>query len=233
MKNRTLTKTTALVLLVTMIALVMISGTFAKYTTEYDGTGTAIVAKWAVTIKDLDGGTLADDATFNLFDKTKVYDLDEVADVDDLSAEVGVVETDVAVKSDPTTDATVAPGTWGKVGFKITVDATNEVTVKYGIDITALETTLPLEFSIDGTTWTKAADVKTQVDSGTYSIASGTVAKTTELTDKTVTLYWRWLYENDTNGKTVAENDKDDTTLGTAAVATCNITAKLGATQVD
>lgn len=233
MKNRTLTKTTALVLLVTMIALVMISGTFAKYITEYDGEGTAIVAKWNVKITDLDGGELADDATFNLFDKTKVYDLDAVADVDDLSAEVGVVETDVAVKVDPTTEATVAPGTWGKVGFKITVDATNEVTVRYGIDITAFDTTLPLEFSIDGTSWTTAADVKAQVDSGTYSIATGTVNKTTALTDKTVTLYWRWLYESDRNSQTVAENDAEDTALGKAAVATCNITAKLGATQVD
>ena len=44
MKNKSLTKITALVLLVTMIALVIISGTFAKYVTQYDGAGTAIVA---------------------------------------------------------------------------------------------------------------------------------------------------------------------------------------------
>ena len=40
----------------------------------------------------------------------------------------------------------------------------NDVTVKYGIDITALETELPLQFSTDGTTWKTATEIKTAID---------------------------------------------------------------------
>ena len=39
----------ALLLIVCLISTVMLSGTFAKYTSEYAGKDTAFIAKWKIT----------------------------------------------------------------------------------------------------------------------------------------------------------------------------------------
>lgn len=223
MKKTSLTKITAIVLLVTLVALAIISGTFAKYAEQYAGEGTAIVAKWDVNVTDLDGTALTESTTFDLFNKSKVYDLSKVANVNDLSEAVGEVDDNVAKGTDK---AIVAPGTWGKVGFKIKIAASNEVKVKYGVDITDIQNNIaPLEFSVDGKNWTTANDVKT--------LTTKVVGPSAEETEETVTLYWRWLYENGTE-ETLTNNDNNDKTLATAENrATCSIKATLGAIQVD
>lgn len=227
MKNKSLTKLTALVLLVTMIALVVISGTFAKYTSEYDGAGTAIVAKWDVTVTDLDDQEFTADQTINLFDVSKVY---ELKDVTDFTAD-GTDDTDVFNGTD---NAIVAPGTWGKVGFKVNIGATNDVTVRYGVDITKLVTDLPLQFSTDGTTWKTAAEIKAAITTDSlYAIAEKTVQPRAAESSNVVTLYWKWDYEVGSDATTIANNDKADTALGKNGTKTCVIEAKLGATQVD
>lgn len=232
MKNKSLTKLTAFVLLVTMIALVIISGTFAKYTSEYNEEGTAIVAKWDVTVTDLEDNELTADKTINLFEVSKVYDLKDVTDF----TTTGTDDTDVA-NGDTTNGnkAIVAPGTWGKVGFKVNVGETNDVTVKYGIDITELDTDLPLQFSTDGTTWKTAAEIKAAitVDSPSYSIAEKTIAPRAATSSNTVTLYWKWDYEVGSDETSIADNDKTDTALGKTGTETCVIKARFGATQVD
>ena len=230
MKNKSLTKLTAFVLLVTMIALIIISGTFAKYTSEYDGEGTAIVAKWDVTVTDLAGREYAADETINLFDVSNVY---ELKDVTDFTA-AGTNDTDVADGDDTNGNkAIVAPGTWGKVGFKVNIGATNDVTVRYGVDITALTTELPLQFSTDGTTWKTADEIKTAIETKPYAIAEKTVQPRAAESSNTVTLYWKWDYEVGSDADTIANNDKADTTLGKDGNKTCVIKAKLGATQVE
>ena len=230
MKNKSLTKLTAFVLLVTMIALIIISGTFAKYTSEYDGEGTAIVAKWDVTVTDLAGREYAADETINLFDVSNVY---ELKDVTDFTA-TGTNDTDVADGDDTNGNkAIVAPGTWGKVGFKVNIGATNDVTVRYGVDITALTTELPLQFSTDGTTWKTADEIKTAIETKPYAIAEKTVQPRAAESSNTVTLYWKWDYEVGSDADTIANNDKADTTLGKDGNKTCVIKAKLGATQVE
>lgn len=219
MKNKSLTKLTALVVLVTMIALVIISGTLAKYTSEYDGAGTAIVAKWDVKVTDLNGQELSASQTVDLFDASNVYELKGVTDF----TAAGTDDTDVAIGTDK---AIVAPGTWGKIGFKVNIGAENDVTVKYGIDITALETELPLQFSTDGTTWKTATEIKTEIETNSlYSIEEKIVEPRATGSSNTVTLYWKWDFER---GK-----DAADTVLGKDGTKTCTITAKLGATQVD
>lgn len=219
MKNKSLTKLTALVVLVTMIALVIISGTLAKYTSEYDGTGTAIVAKWDVKVTDLNGQELSAEQTIDLFDASNVY---ELKDVTDFTAAETADDTDVANGTDK---AIVAPGTWGKIGFKVNIGAANDVTVKYGIDITALDTELPLQFSTDGTTWKTVTEIKTGLATSPYSIEEKTVQPRATESSNTVTLYWKWDFER---GEDVA-----DTNLGKDGTKECTITAKLGATQVD
>ena len=227
MKNKSLTKFTALVLLVTMVTLVIISGTFAKYTSEYDGKGTAIVAKWDVTVTDLNDQKFTADQTINLFDVSKVY---ELKDVTDFTSD-GTDDTDVFNGTD---NAIVAPGTWGKVGFKVNIGATNDVTVRYGVDITKLETELPLQFSTDGTTWKTAAEIKAAITTdGLYAIEENIVQPRAAQSSNEVTLYWKWDYEVGSDVTTIANNDKADTALGKDGTKTCFIEAKLGATQVD
>lgn len=229
MKNKSLTKLTALVLLVTMIALVIISGTFAKYTSEYKGEGTAIVAKWDVSVTDLKGNAYSEDTTINLFDVSKVYDLNGA----DFAAD-GTDDTDVANGTDK---AVVAPGTWGKVGFVVTVGETTDVTVKYNVDITELTTSIPLKFSTDGTTWVTVDDIKADINNvnkKAYSLGGDTVEPRTADSTKTVTLYWKWDFEvKDTEGNVIVANDVSDTTLGKAGTEKCIIKARLVATQVD
>lgn len=227
MKNKSLTKLTALVLLVTMIALVIISGTFAKYTSEYKGEGTAIVANWDVSVTNFDGNkTYAKDETINLFDVSKVYDLNGVTDftVD------GTDDRNVA--NGNTTNgnkAIVAPGTWGKIGFVVKVGATTDVTVKYSVDITELTTDIPLKFSVDGTNWKTAEQIKSA------PLDEKTVDPRTADYTNTVTLYWKWDFElKDGDGNVIVSNDVDDTTLGEEVTKKeCTIKTKFVATQVD
>ena len=47
-------KALILMLVLTMFALIALSGTYAKYTSEVSGTGTAIVAKWDIDFKNGD-----------------------------------------------------------------------------------------------------------------------------------------------------------------------------------
>ena len=48
MKENKLAKFMALVLLITLLAVILVSGTYAKYTTSASGTDTATVAKWSI-----------------------------------------------------------------------------------------------------------------------------------------------------------------------------------------
>lgn len=220
-----------------MIALVIISGTFAKYVTQYDGAGTAIVANWNVTVKDLNGDAYEDNKTIDLFDVSKVYDLKDVTDftatgTDDADVANGTIPADAERGS-----AIVAPGTWGKVGFNINIDASTDVTVEYGINITSLTTDLPLKFSTDGTTWVEASAITTVLETKPYSllgtdVATKTVNPRAGAADNVV-LYWKWDFEEGDKTDGIAAQDSRDTKLGEAGDKTCNISVKFLATQVD
>lgn len=59
MKNNKLAKFMALVLLVTLLAVILVSGTYAKYTTAVSAKDTATVARWNITLngEDISKGT--------------------------------------------------------------------------------------------------------------------------------------------------------------------------------
>lgn len=204
-------KLVAILLLLTMIALVLLSGTYAKYTTSASGTDTATVAKWAI---ELNGSPLEDKVSFDLFGASGVY---ELKDVTDFTAN-GVVDEDV-VK----TGKKVAPGTWGKVDFEVTNKS--DVRAEFSINLTQLNTTLPLKFSVDGSEWTKASEI-TATELAPYKLGGQTleIGSTTEQ-KSTVSLYWKWDFEDGT--------DVDDTALGSAGTATCTVAAKIICDQVD
>ena len=204
------TKKIAVLLLVAVVAVgsYFVSGTYAKYTSEFSGSGSANVAKWSWTINNKDFTTAAsvsEEFTFNPF-----------ADIKDSD---GNAETDVD-------DDLIAPGTKGE----ITLDITNnsEVNATYTVAYTVTNTSnVPLEFSNNGTSWTSditSLDVSTPVN---IDMNGGTATQNT--------IYWRWVYENGT-GDTLTANDATDTALGFAANTAApevEIVATVTATQVD
>jgi len=182
MDSKKLVSITAIVFLLTLIAVALVSDTYAKYTTTVDGSDTAIVAKWDVS----DGDAFEQ---IDLFDASKIYDTNGVTDY----TAAGVNDTDV---KDATTgaDGIVAPGTWGK--FSYTLSNNSDVNAVYSVSYTANEAGVPLEWSNDGTTW--QTDIAS-LNSNTKTIAMGT-------TNETVTLYWRWVFAgNDTTDTTLGE----------------------------
>lgn len=125
MKNNGLLKFTTFVLLVTMVATSLVSGTYAKYTTERTGTAIATVAKFSV-----EDNFSAEGKSFDLFAT--------VTETDGAGA-----ETDVATNR-------IAPGTGGK--FKVTLTNNSEVTVEATLTLEEVANTsnIPVEYSYDG-----------------------------------------------------------------------------------
>ena len=212
MKKNTIMRIAAVVLMCTLVTACFASSTFAKYTSEATNTDAATVALWKVSVNDDDISAAAQDIEFDLFAETGVFDLADVADENDLSGEVGVVDADVD------TGALVAPGTWGKVQFELKNES--EVNAKYKVYIKSLATTLPLQFSADGKDWVDADD-----------IGAPYVLKADDIDMKTGTdtayLYWKWTFSPDD------EAYSDDTLLGAAGTADCQIEAGVLFEQAD
>ena len=202
-RTNLLTKFAIYVLLITIITLILVSSTYAKYTTTLTGSDTATVAKFAV------GGL--DSSSFNLFDTTV--------------KEVNATTTDTDVANDR-----IAPGTGGK--FAITLTNDSEVSVNYVLSIqeTSNTSNVPIEYSLDGTTYVTAANFASQANaSGKLEVGS-----TTQQT-KTLTVYWRWAFTGSASTNfTSSQTDTTDTTLGTAATApTVVVTASAQFDQAD
>lgn len=208
-----------IVLALTMIALILVSGTYAKYTSEFEATSNARVAKWSFKVNNKDIATSeAQELTINLFETIK-----DTTDAE----EVGSNETDV--KAGTAAQAIIAPGTAGE--FTISVQNLSEVTAKAEIafDVT---TTLPLEFKVGNGEW-KAASSFTG-DAAKVTLATLAMEQATA-TDTVV--QWRWKYNSGaiSGGKSTenATGDAADTTLGVAGTATAAVKVTVTATQVN
>lgn len=95
-ENKT-SKFVCIVLLLCVIAMILVAGTYAKYTSSAKGTATATVAKWDITVNDTTLGVEEETIKFDLFaGKTMVAPGDEgsvdvvVANNSDVDAEFGV-----------------------------------------------------------------------------------------------------------------------------------------------
>ena len=208
-----------IVLALTMIALILVSGTYAKYTSEFEATSNARVAKWSFKVNNKDIATSeAQELTINLFKTIK-----DTTDAE----EVGSNETDV--KAGTAAQAIIAPGTAGE--FTISVQNLSEVTAKAEIafDVT---TTLPLEFKVGNGEW-KAASSFTG-DAAKVTLATLAMEQATA-TDTVV--QWRWKYNSGaiSGGKSTenATGDAADTALGVAGTATAAVKVTVTATQVN
>lgn len=134
MKNKiNLTKFVSLILLITVTAIILVSGTYAKYTSTASGTDATIIAKWSFKVNNTEIAVTGDKPTvaFDLF-KT-------INDTKDDNKETDVKE------------GLIAPGTQGS--FEFVLKNTSEVTAKYNIELSVDNANIPLEFSIDDETW--------------------------------------------------------------------------------
>ena len=117
-------------LLITLIALILVANTYAKYTTAKDFESSATVAKWSIKLNGKDI-TQNEEVAFDLFKTIKDTD--------------NSIETDV-------TSGKIAPGTQGSFDIKVRNDS--EVTAEYEISFTTENNNaIPVEFSTDGTNW--------------------------------------------------------------------------------
>lgn len=205
-KDNKLVKFTMFVLLITIVAIVLVSGTYAKYTSKVSGESTATVAKWSIKVNDNELAAENSTVTFNLFDT--INDTGNTAK-----------ETDVANKK-------IAPGTAGS--FDLKVKNESEVTAKYAISFEVSESDIPLEFSTDkGVTWKDSITAPAE-----KTLAVGAAEDTVTVQWRWV---YEVADSTDAN-IVDANVDAADTTLGIAAQTTAptvTVTTTLTATQVD
>ena len=179
MKNNKLAKFMALVLLVTLLAVILVSGTYAKYTTSATGSDSATVARWNITLngEDISKGT---QKTFKL----GLFDT--------------INDTDFTSKDSDVTAGKIAPGTTGK--FEIAKLINNsDVNAQYKITYSIDNNNIPLEFSKDK----NAADSEWKSLSEFSMNDFVALAKDSTEGVSTGTIYWRWKFErNDDSADT-------------------------------
>lgn len=211
MKKINITKITAIVLFLTMLALTIISGTYAKYTTSITKPSTATVAKWKINLTG--NKTEAQEHELDLF--ANIADLDGLDSTYLSSAKLEEnTENDVAANK-------IAPGTWGKIAFSI--ENASEVNATYEINVTNVTMTdnLPIYISLNGKDWEKLENTVTPI---TLKSSTAIDMNTTE----EGALFWKWDYfTSDTQ-------DKDETTIAEkTSDVTCNVTLEIKATQAN
>ena len=152
--------------MVALVSLSLVSGTWAKYTSTVSGQATATVAKWgwAYEGNNLDLTSNPQTIEFNLF-QTR-YDSDG-----------STPETDVKANL-------IAPGTSGK--FDLEFANKSEVNAEYKVHFTVTNTSnVPLEYNVNGQGWKSTLDdittaVQVAMETGTAKIE----------------VEWRWAFES-------------------------------------
>ena len=182
MKNNTKKLGVMLLLGVIAVGSYFVSGTYAKYTRALSGSDTATVAKFSVEASNLNK---EQNATISLFDTVK--------------------EADLSAKEENVATGKIAPGTGGE--FTTTLTNKSEVDVKAVVTLkeTSNTSNVPIEYSLDKTTWKKASELTKEVNLD-YD------GKTNGKTSEEVTIYWRWASDG-------TDRDTADTALGEATTA--------------
>ncbi|MDD4172314.1 MAG: hypothetical protein PHQ94_08755 [Syntrophomonas sp.] len=200
MKTMTLPKKTfrisALLLVVCMISSVMLSGTFAKYTSTYAGKDTALVAKWDLTMTD--GAT-----EFAVSPDAAAAELDLFSHAYDTN----IVDQDGA-------DYIIAPGVDGEFVLSMTNNSDVAADITFDFEKVTGSADVPMEYSLDsGTTWVILDNLQTALNAENIQLAEtgGAVTRT---------IQWRWAYDTAAQaGSTpaLASDDASDTDLGIAS----------------
>lgn len=194
----------ALVLL-SVISMGSVAGTYAKYTANSSFTDQARVAKWDIKLNDK---KMEQSFTIDLFKTIK--------DSDGINAETDVKAGNI-----------IAPGTQGEFSFNIKNDSEVNANVKMDWSGYANNDNIPIKFKgtitdANGTTSTDWLDDITSI------LTTPTALGMNETVS--VKVEWKWDYESADN---VDAGDQADTTLGKAGTATVVVAGKVIANQVD
>lgn len=191
--------------MVALVSLSLVSGTWAKYTSTISGEDTAKVAKWSVLFEGKDAA-LTNSFDFDLFGT--------INDTKDGNPEADVESADSNVK-------VIAPGTQGSFVFDLVNNS--EVTAAYAVDFTVTSTdAIPVQFRFKDGEWKDSIDDLDIAFDNSASPTTNPLAANGG--NKTLTIEWQWIYNGD---------DSTDTALGTAGSATINVKVDVTFTQVD
>jgi hypothetical protein len=202
-KNKNTFRVAALLLVACLISSVMLSGTFAKYTSEYAGQDTALVARWSFEAL---GGTLATQ------DPTEI----------ELALFNHVYNTHINRTAADEETYIIAPGVSGdftiQMAYLADVDADVEITFQESGDLSGQN--FPIEYSADGgSTWVAYDElaeefidqiITTGITDPNETDNTFRIAKVDDTDDVNIseTILWRWpYYVND-------DSDDVDTGLG-------------------
>ena len=130
MKKNKMMRLAAILLVMALLSTAVISGTFAKYTSEATTTDSARVAKWIVSVNDVALGSASKEFDFDLFD----------------CADTNVKMTGGKNVGDDGKKL-VAPGTKGS--FDIVIKNESEVNAEYAVAFTSTLNDVPIKLTID------------------------------------------------------------------------------------
>ncbi len=226
MKKNKMMRIASVLLIAVLMTTCAISGTFAKYVTDAEGSDEARVAKWGVTI-EIDETIFSDSYLDTATDWT---DDEDVATI--------------SVQATTEGDNIIAPGTQGSLaGFTVTGTPEVDVEVTYTATLTLegweVENAeyCPIEITVGNETFkigegniTDVAGLKAAVEAAIVD-ASATYHTNTNLStvNDDLTVSWAWDYEGN--------DDDKDTALGDAAAednaATIKLEVSMTITQVN
>jgi len=199
----------SILLVATLLSMCLLGGTFAKYTTATSGSDVVNVAKWSIRVNKEEIAV----------SPQRTYDFDLFKLIKDANGTSD--ETDVV-------DGLIAPGTSGE--FTMTVKNTSEVSAKYSIILSDTnKSSIPIQYSLNGTDWTDSLS-KLAED----NLTDITLAAQSETA--THTLYWRWAFDNETEGALNTQTDASDSELGNpfnTTIPSVTVSATITASQVD
>lgn len=202
MNNKKTYRVGLLLLVVSLISTVMLSGTFARYTSEYVGSDTALVAKWDLNM-----------------DKNGIINVDNSEQAMDLFSHL--YNQNLVTGSG--TEKIIAPGVGGSFNLKVTNNSDVAAAINFKItepaDTNATEpadtnAAVPMEFSsTDAAIYVSLNDLNAYLNNAedpVYTLGAGTT--------ETKIILWRWNFEDSTvHGG--AKTDATDTTLGKASAS--------------
>ena len=163
---------------VAIFSLTLVSGTWAKYTSEVAGSDTAKVAKWEWKVSDLEvkQGMTSTEINFDLFNTIK-------------DTKGGADETDVK-------EGLIAPGTKGEFSFDIAnlSEVNAEYYITFEVTQVGTDTKVPLQFKLnDAADWSDTLTGITKANAVQIAMETGT---------STVKVQWQWAFDGDSTTDT-------------------------------
>ncbi len=198
-----------------------VSGTYAKFTEDFNASSSADIAIWDIQFVDGEGNA-SKEFVFDLF-KTVKDDAGTLINTTH-SSTTTEGEGDAAVTTTTETNV-IAPGTSGSFTIKIK----NNSDVKAKVDNITLSDDsgdINIQYSLGDGNW--ASDLS-ELDMSAYKTVMNTNGATVE-----IPVYWKWAYETGETADAIKTNDAKDTSVaGTSIKVDATITVIQAKTTTD